>query len=223
MKQISLVIAAICLLHITASAQIPSRDTTHPSTMLYDQFKDGYVLLKSGDIQRGQLNYDAFDHQVTFLQGQQPMTLTNLVDIDSIYFGGRKYIPVKKQVYEVVEKGDPVTMLIIYDAKIKPFTATAEHSGGSDRKESGEVMNAITSTNLSRSRYENGYRVEIQRSFFLQRFNDVYKANNEKNVIKAFPDYMQGALKQYFQDNKVDLKDSDQLQALVKFANSQKK
>jgi len=206
------------IFYVTASAQVTTGDTTKPNTLLFPTFKPGYVLMKSGDISKADLNYDGYDHQIVYAQGGQQLTLTNLEDVDTIYFGGRKYVPVKKEVYEIVELGDPVSLLVVYDAKIRPMSTSIGHDGTS-RKSSGEVMNNISSTNLQRSRYQNGYEVELVRTFWLQRYHDVFKTNNEKQVVKAFPDYLTSAVKQYFETNKVDLKDPDQLLALVKKVN----
>ncbi len=221
MKMSKILFTAMALLLGSTSlfSQVSISDTTHPSTMLFDDYKPGYVLLKSGDVQRGDLNYDAYDHNIAFKQGNQQMNLTHLEDIDTVYFAGRKFIPMKKKMYEVVEKGGSVALLIMYDARINPISATAEHTG-STRKSTNEVMSTITNTNLSRSRYQNGFEVELQRTFWLSRFSDISKATSEKNVIKAFPDHVEDSLKQYFQEHKVDLKNLDDLQALVVYANA---
>ncbi|MET0634546.1 MAG: hypothetical protein ABWZ25_00880 [Chitinophagaceae bacterium] len=201
-------------------AQLSASDTTHTDTYLFPEFKSGAVLMKSGELESAELNYNGYDQQIVYKQGGKVYTLTGIETVDTVYFIGRKYIPVGKSFYEIVESGEPVSLLVTYDAKIKPISATVEHNGAT-RKSTSEVMNNITSTNVSRSRYQNGYEVELKQVFWLLRFKHIYRTNNEKNTIRAFPSHLTEKLKQYFSENKVDLKDPEQLVNLIKFANQQ--
>ncbi|RYY58591.1 MAG: hypothetical protein EOO05_15895 [Chitinophagaceae bacterium] len=81
-------------------------------------------------------------------------------------------------------------------------------------------MNNISSTNVARSRYQNGFEVELVRTYWLQRYHEVFKTTNQKNVVKAFPDHLTSAVKGYFETNSVDLKNPDQLVALVTTVNA---
>ena len=219
MKKLLLIaiLTLVCFQSFSQTNGVTAGDTTHVNTYLYSDFKDGYVLMKNGTLEPGQLNYDAFDHQIVFKQGGQVMVLSDLSEIDTVYFSGRKFIPIRKTVYEVLRKTELVDVLVLYDAKTRAMAASAEHSGTS-RKSQGEVMGTITSTNSNRSRYQSDFDVEIIRTFYLKRFNDVYKATSDKNVLKAFPESLTPSLKEYLKSTKIDFHDADQMLALVDHA-----
>ncbi|RYY54886.1 MAG: hypothetical protein EOO09_12645 [Chitinophagaceae bacterium] len=221
MKKTTLTILSLFIALFALQAQVTGGDTTHHSTYLFATFKPGFVKMKSGAVEKADLNYDGYSQQVAFMKGTEVMQLTGLEEVDTIYFSGRKFIPIKKNVYEIIETGDPVTLLVIYDAKIKPLTSTVGHDGYS-KKSANEVTNTITSGNLNRSRYQSDYNIELHRTYFFLRYSDIYKSNTEKQVVKAFPENVSEKIRTYFDTNKVDLKDADQLLALMRHANEKK-
>ena len=91
---------AIFILPFITKAQVT--DSNRAKTFLYNQFKDGFVLMKSGVVEDAPLNYNTENQSIYFIKNEKQMMLTGLEEIDTIYLQNKKFVPVKSNFYEVV-------------------------------------------------------------------------------------------------------------------------
>lgn len=84
MKRLSLLsLLLLCLSIIGARGQ---------RIFLFDQFGESTVYMKNKTVTKSKMNYDANSGKVYFMQGEEMMELTNLMQIDSIHFGDKKFV-----------------------------------------------------------------------------------------------------------------------------------
>ena len=69
---------------------------------LFDSYVEGKILFKNHSMTRVNLNYDASNKVLLYMQGDERMELTVRETIDTIYVGRRKWVPAPKGFYEVV-------------------------------------------------------------------------------------------------------------------------
>ncbi len=182
---------------------------------LFNEFLPGSVLMKSGEIETAFLNYDANNKNIAFEKNDKYLVLTNLEDIDTFYISYRKFIPVEKKVYEVLLPGK-ISLLASYKTKTRPLTATVEH-GGASKKETKEVSNTVSDVYLNR-KYEPNFSLDLQHEYWLVRGRSFYKANNEKQVAKVFPEKAKEITAFVF-DNAIDFKNQNDVVKLISFCN----
>ena len=198
-------------------AQSVKDSLTFRKPLLYENFIDGYVLMKSGAIENALLNYNTDNQTTVFIKDGQYMTLTGTELIDTIYIGTKKFIPVKNSIYEVVTNGS-IALFLSYYNKTRPVVATVDHNGNS-RKDNSQVSNTVSDVYVSRS-FKGNYDVEILKDYWLKKDNKFYKANNAKQFLKSFPSKIKNTIEQYIQSNNVDFNKESDLIKLVTFCNS---
>jgi hypothetical protein len=196
-----------------SNAQLMSADSSRFKALLFDNFHDGYVLLKSGDIEQAPLNYNTDDQSIYFQKEGRYMVLGGLETIDTIYFQHKKFVPVKNLIYEVVSDPSSTGIVFVsYSNKTRPLSATADHNGTSNQT-ANQVSNTITNT------YANGIMntnrsVEIQKHYWMEKNKKLYKADNVKQVAKIFPSHSNDIEKFVAENNINFILDSD----LIKLA-----
>ncbi|MBS1601798.1 MAG: hypothetical protein JST42_03960 [Bacteroidetes bacterium] len=195
------IIACTILTALSSQAQ-PSGDTTTPRTCLFSRFREGTVLQKDGTVASTLLNYNTENQTFLFKQNGQTMVLTNLDNIDTIYIGEKKFIPAEDKFYLVATTTE-FPLLISYTYKPTPLQAQAEHTG-TTRRASNVVSNNVSEAYVNR-RFQGQYEVEFIPQFWLRRGHSLYKANTEKQIIRALPQ-KEALISEYIRNNKPDLR-----------------
>jgi len=195
-----------------------TKDTAYfYKALLYEQFKNGTVLMKSGAVENAPLNYNTEDQTVVFVNDGQDMILTGTELIDTIYIENKKFVPVNNKIYEVVTN-EPVALYLSYHNRPRPIVATTDHNGTS-RQSSNGVSNTVTDMYTMRN-FKGNYNIEIMKDYWLKKDNKLYKADTEKQFIKPFSSQMKERIEGYIKTNHVDFNKEEDLIELTKFCNT---
>jgi hypothetical protein len=192
-------------------------DSSRNKTFLYKDFKDGYVLMKSGVVEEAPLNYNSEDQSIYFIKDGKKMLLTGLEEIDTIYLHNKKFVPVKSNVFEVITDSTGTFVFISYSNKIKPLVATADQ-GGSAKKSSNQVSNTVTSVYVNGVK-QNYVAVEIGKHYWIIRKKKMYKADNITQVKKILPERSK-EIEKFITDNAISFVSDADLLKLADFINN---
>jgi hypothetical protein len=196
------------------------KDSVQLRPLLFNHFISGTVLLKSGAVESAPLNYNTDNQNIVFIQDGQYLALEELEAIDTIYIHNKKFVPVKRAVYEIATPGISMPLFISYTNKIQPIVATVDHNGNS--KQSGaQVSNTISDTYMSRT-FKGNYSVRFIRHFWIKKGYTLHKANNEKQLIRLFPD-KEVAIRKFIDNNQVKFDNHLDMIKLVDFCNTPEK
>lgn len=198
-------------------AQSVRDSLTFRKPLLFENFKDGSVLMKSGAIENAPLNYNTDDQTIVFIKDDQYLTLSGTEMVDTVYIQNKKFVPVKNSIYEVVANG-AVALYLNYFNKTHPVTAVVGHDGNS-RKDDSQVSNTVSNVYVSRS-FKGNYDVEILKAYSLKKDNKLYKFNNLKQFLKPFSSQMKMEIQQYAETNNVNFSNEDDLIKLINFCNT---
>lgn len=184
--------------------------------LLYDEFINGIVLMKSGAIENVPLNYNTDNQTIVFIKDGQYLTLTGTGLVDTIYISDKKFVPVNNKIHEVVVSGMIVLYLNYYN-KTRPVIATTNHDGTS-RNENNLVSNTVSDVYINRS-FKGNYDVEIMKSFLFKKDNKFYKINTLKQFVKPFSSEMKSVIEQYIEINNLNFNKESDLIKLINFCN----
>lgn len=217
MKTICLITLGLCLHQICYSQT--ANDSILQLGYVYDHFVPGRVLLKNGTLETAELNYDANNQGIAFISQGQFMTLTNINDIDTVYIESAKFVPIKGVFFEIINaSASSETLFASYSCKSKPVTASVDHNGTSNQNKS-QVSGNISDMYVNK-RYKGNFLMEFQKEYLLQIKSTIYKANNEKQIRKIFPE-KSDAIHAFIEENKIDFKKQEDVIKLIKFCNNE--
>lgn len=186
-------------------------DTLKYNGYLYENFINGSVLLHKGSTENAPLNYNTNTQEIAFRQNDQVMVLSNPDDVDTVYIQDKKFIPIRGKFYAVATT-TAIPLLVTYTNYKRPITTTVDHNGTS-KQLNQEVSNTVSETYLNR-RYQGQFVLEFHPSYWLKRGNSLYKANNEKQIVKVFPP-KEEAIKAFIQTNNVHFERENEVAKLV--------
>ena len=92
-RTISFIILILCIQNIFAQEK---------RILLFENYQKGTILLKNRYKTHTLLNFDAANDNIMFKQDNDEMILTNSNQIDTVYIGNRKFIPIRNIFLECI-------------------------------------------------------------------------------------------------------------------------
>jgi hypothetical protein len=212
------IVILVCLIPFFNFAQSANDTSIRRQSMIFDQFIDGKVLLKSGAISEAPLNYLSTDQSILFKKEGLIYTLTDLNSIDTIYLSGMKFVPINNLVYEVVSDNGKVALLATYNRRLKPLIATVDHTGSS-KQSVNTVSNTVSDVYLTRL-YKGNYAVEIAKHYWLKSYAKVNRAYRLKDFLNTFKESSQPSIINFEKANHINYSIESDMIKLLNFCNS---
>ncbi len=157
---------------------------------VFDSFKQGKVLVKSGTLYEQSLNYNILTNEMIFDNGGRFMAISDPASVDTVFISGRKFIPVEDKFYELLAK----TSLPLF----MEFTATIEEPGepiGYGASVSSASVTSLTTLlkngNVYGLKLPDDFKVIQGFNFRILKDGKYLKAGNSKLLTTIFPDKKQ--------------------------------
>jgi hypothetical protein len=193
----------VAIIHFCGSSQSTSAsiDSNKYKAFLFDRFHDGYVLMKSGDVEKAPLNYNTDDQKIYFIQDDQFMILSALESVDTIYFQNKKFVPVRGVLYEVLtDQSSSAVVFVTYTNKERAVAITADHNG-TGKQAANQVSNTVTGAYANGTSNKNR-ALEIEKHYWFEKNKKMYKADNAKQVARIFPS-KSNEIEKFITDNSI--------------------
>lgn len=213
MKKICVLLFFIFLFILTCAQDSPGR----VSPDLFSGFKPGITLFKSGDTVCLKMNYNTFLEKMLFENEKQYFEIDNLESIDTVYILDRKFIPVKRVFYEVISL-TPSNLYIQHRCKLDPLPKPAGFGTVSETTAISRTSNILSASSVFVLDRPETMKTSDNTLLWLRNGKKYYKANNEKQIIKYFPQKTD-LIRQFVKDNKTDFEKTDDVKKLIIFCN----
>jgi hypothetical protein len=151
-----------------------------------------------------------------FDQAGRQMALDKTGDIDTVYIGNSKFIPVGKVFYEVAT-GTPVALFIQYKTSILP----PGNNTGFGTSQTSAISN-ITDLKAAGTAYSlklpDDYQLTSKTIYWLKRDDRYTSVKNIKDILNFFPNKSE-PIRQYVKVNNPGFRNHDDIKKLVEFCN----
>ena len=209
-----LIIFLFLVTYLTDTQAQVQNDTSLIAThYVFPDFVLGSVKMKDGLTESAIMNYNMLTQEMIFEKDGVMLALDSLVAIDTVYIESRIFVPHENVFYEVLVRG-PVSLFVQHKCNI---LAAGNPSGYGGTSETGASRSLSSLTNSGRAyklTLPSEFHVTDGTKFWIRRDNTFYKANNSAQIINIFPE--KGIeIKQFIKQNKLDLKNTNDLVALV--------
>lgn len=185
---------------------------------LFPKFTSSKVLLKNGASQTVMMNYNMVTERMVYEQDGKKFDLINIGTVDTIYIQNRKFIPDGKVFYEVILKGEPLSLFIQQQGSLMSPGTPAGYGGTSQVA----ATKQLSSIELAGGRYNlplpAEYLVNVSPVFWIGNGNEKKSFLNEKQFLKILPE-KEKELKAFIKENRVKVTNPDQLAKLVNYYN----
>lgn len=186
------------------------------AVMLFSEYEQGTVFLRSNQRVNAKLNYDATNRQMMYQDGGKNMILTNIESVANVRIGSRQFHPLKEHFCEVVPIGKKVLLIdwwidnvhVGYKGAYGQVSQVRSHSVQlySISGHSHEVANTVSDMDVYKQKNRNVY-------YFYEK-NRQRKFKDKKSLLKLFPK-QQKQIEQWINDLNTDFSKTEDILTLM--------
>ena len=194
--------------------------TTLPN-FLFPRFIQSSVLFKSGELKSAVLNYNLLDEELIFLQDDTYMQLNDVSVIDTVFVGGRKFIPVNKSVfYEVMPISKGVASFFVQHKSYLEFVGTSTAYGVKSHAATPQYKRQFYgSTATADLSIPESFKVVSAPEYWISKDGAMTKFSSKRQFLKIFKD-KEKEVSKYIDENSLTFKTSVDIAKAVAYCNS---
>ena len=194
---------------------------TGVSPYIFPEFMQASVLQKGGGVTEATMNYNTVTQEMLFMQNGVK-TVLDMDNVDTIYISNRKFIPVGKVYYEKLTD----TKIALYRQNFNKPLLNGRNPNLADQVNntitaSQGIRNSSTSAAIYELKLGEGYTLQPESVYWLQKGKSFYSAADLKKILKVFPPNKEQAVNAYINDKKLDITQPDDLAKVIIFCNLQ--
>jgi hypothetical protein len=218
MKRMKMFFMILCAFAVLRPSAAQTLETDNLENLVFPKFQDAVVKLKTGQEYKAVLNYEKTEQQMVILKKNQLFLFKDRQAVDTIFMGGRVFVPAETGFYEVLVSG-PVELFLQHKSKLENTGATLAY--GSKTTTAGVThINKIFSQDAINLKIPENFKVVDDSDFIVKIDGQLEKIQNRKQFVKLLPDKAE-AIDSFIRTNDTDFKSAADLVRLVEFCNGQ--
>ena len=202
-----------------------------PRVYLFENFTDGKIVYKNGATFKVNMNYDASNFAVMYMQDDVLMEMTYPELVDTIYVADRKMVYHKDRFCEVVKLPNGQEVLVGWFLK-KVFQGEKGALGMVTQANVQKVRNLDimplgesareTNAGMSASQYDSWnattevWKQKSENTYFFKKGDKEYALKSMRNVEKAFKKHKE-TIKKYVKENHLDMMSTEKALKVIEF------
>lgn len=196
---------------------LPGQTTSDGSMPQYyfENFSQGEVRMKNGQIQTPSLNYNTVTEKMVFMRNDKYYDISNPEMVDTVIIQDIKFVPEGKVFYEVLISGSP-SLFVQFKGELLPAGKPVGY-GGTSQLASTVYLSSV---DLSSGRYNlplpSDFIVKITPVYWIRKDNEWFNFMNDKQFLKLFPE-KSGELKDFIRKNRIKIDNKEDIIKLVNY------
>lgn len=212
MKQITCFLLLSAFFVSDIHAQKSGPEVLKNGPYLFEQFEDGIVLLKSGQMEKASLNYNTDDQSIAFMKDNTIMVLVDLPNVDTVFIENKKFVSFDNKLFEVEKVDTDLYLYISYNNKIVPLVATTDHEGTS-RQSDSRVSNTVSNVYL-KGNFKAHSKHELINKYWLFSGKGMVAFTNENYLARKYK-AKAGLIKNFVHENHINFNKEEDLKKLL--------
>lgn len=183
---------------------------------LFDDFVEGVVYLKNFQKSHAQVNYDASNLKMAFVNEREVMQINDNSLVDSVVIGTQLFLPYNGHFVERVKVGDGV--LLVDWKLVDKYTGKKIGAMGIGNAGSIEKINTglLYARAITDDKSQEIYKRVNENSYYLNCKGKSVKFKNEKQLLKNYPNY-KVAIKDFIRKNNIDFASYEDVISLFRY------
>ncbi|MCX6256013.1 MAG: hypothetical protein NTV31_16290 [Bacteroidia bacterium] len=209
---------SIIILICTSTGLLAQTDTLkYPEQFLFPEFLSGKIDLKDGRDFDMILNYNIISEKITFIQRGKILDLTNPGSVDTIYLGGKIFIPFGKVFYEVLSE-EPFILFVQHKGIVQEPLKTDSY-GRVPETSSASSMNYFKDGSDLKALLDRNFIIKKEDVYWVHMNESMQSFKDATQLVKIFPD-IKSEIRLYIRQNKIKFENSDDILKLMNYCNS---
>lgn len=211
---LTLLVAAFCL---PVFAQLNVTHDTLVTHYIFNDFLDGVVKKKNGNQVEIPLNYNTVTEEMIFIQDTTKMAIAFPEEIDTVYVGGKTFIPVKNAFYEKLTN----TAIPLFVQNKAVILRGGKDIGYGNKIETGSI-NSVTAlasnTQLYKLQLPQDYSLVDHSVYWVFLKGQFIQVSSARKLASIFPAKAKD-IDRFVSDNNIDISHRDDMVKLIEFCN----
>ncbi len=204
---------SLCILIVFAT--LFSSSVMAQSPYLYEDFKQGQVHFKSGDLISEYFNYNGVTDEMVFQSDGKRLALDDLDKVNQVVVGDHIFVPFEGRFFEKSGSSE-LGPFIRYKYRLIEPGKPSGYGGESHTTASTSFSSLADSKMLYDLKLPDEYRIVKTHEFYLLVDGVLHKVNNKKQLKKVFPDKSKGIL-DFIKDENIDFSKIEDMNRLAEF------
>src|SRR6185312_2121442 len=181
---------------------------------VFDAFTPGTITMKSGETYKQSLNYNIVTNEMIFDNNGKYAAIDSPENVDTVYIGDRKFVPLNKKFYEVLSTG-PMPLLEQFTATVSEPGTSIGYGSTTNAGAASSYQSLIRDGGAYGLKLPDGYTVIPKNDFFILKDGNLERAGSQKQLSKIFPD-KKDKIKDFVKKNNTNFSKREDMAALVK-------
>lgn len=181
---------------------------------VFDAFTPGTIKMKSGETYKQNLNYNIITNEMIFDNNGKYAAIDSPENVDTVYIGDRKFVPLNKKFYEVLATG-PMPLLEQFTATVSEPGTSIGYGSTTNAGAASSYQSLIRDGGAYGLKLPDGYTVIPKNDFFILKDGNLERAGSQKQLSKIFPD-KKDKIKDFVKKNNTNFSKREDMAALVK-------
>ena len=213
MKRI-LVILLLNLVQFSSFAQNRGVELSH---YIFPEFKNGTVLMKSGQQHQALLNYNTLSEEMIFEDKGRKLAISKeeKEKVDTVFIEGRKFFVLNGRFAELIYRSG-YELYAEYRCDVKYPGKPAGYGGTSETSSVSTYSGVYSGGVLYELKLPDDFKIKPYIIYWLKKDGVINKFVNLKQLNKIFSD-RKDLIKEYISSNKTDFNDRESLIRLIRY------
>jgi hypothetical protein len=209
----------VCFLFFPVSRAGGQQNQENPlPQFLFNQFTKGTVLMNDGRKHSPNLNYQMVDEEMIFEDNGKYLAMDKIMEVDTVYIGEFKFVPVEHKFYEVVSQGKYPFFIQNKSKFTSESTSTAY--GMKSRVNDPTTFNVIRSGNQVRNlNLPDNVKVTREPVYWIMKDGQMKRFINQRQLLNIFPSD-KDKIREYITKFGLDINSRKDLIQIANFCNN---
>ncbi len=213
-------ILVILLLNLVLFSSFAQNRGVELSHYIFPEFKNGTVLMKSGQQHQALLNYNTLSEEMIFEDKGRKLAISKeeKEKVDTVFIEGRKFFVLNGRFAELIYRSG-YELYAEYRCDVKYPGKPAGYGGTSETSSVSTYSGVYSGGVLYELKLPDDFKIKPYIIYWLKKDGEINKFVNLKQLNKIFSD-RKDLIKEYISSNKTDFNDRESLIRLIRYLES---
>lgn len=213
-------IPVILLLNLVLFSSFAQNRGVELSHYIFPEFKNGTVLMKSGQQHQALLNYNTLSEEMIFEDKGRKLAISKeeKEKVDTVFIEGRKFFVLNGRFAELIYRSG-YELYAEYRCDVKYPGKPAGYGGTSETSSVSTYSGVYSGGVLYELKLPDDFKIKPYIIYWLKKDGVINKFVNLKQLNKIFSD-RKDLIKEYISSNKTDFNDRESLIRLIRYLES---
>jgi hypothetical protein len=211
-------LTGLLILFLFTGELISQEENTRLPHFRFNEFRPGIIIMKDGSTFRSLFNYYLVEQEMMLIEGDICVAMDKLADVDSIFIGSFKFIPVDNRFYEILATGK-ITFYIQHKARFVSTGTRTAYGMTSQVNDPTSITKISGGFLVGAVNFPDNVTLKRESVYWIKKNGKLKSFTNHKQLLNLFPEF-KDELKNFVKQYELDIHSREDIIRIAEFCNS---